>query len=157
MQVGFIGLGTMGAGMAANLQKAGYALIVHDARREAAARHTAAGARWAETPREIAAATEVMFTSLPGPPEVEAVALGRDGLLAGIRKGTAYFDLSTNSRSLVQKIHAAFAEKGAHMLDAPVSGGPRGAATGKPPLWIGGARGLFERYKPGPAAHGDQA
>ena len=109
MQVGFIGLGTMGASMAANLQKAGYALIVHDARREAAARHTAAGARWAETPREVAAATEVMFTSLPGPPEVEAVALGRDGLLAGVRKGAAYFDLSTNARSVVQKIHAAFA------------------------------------------------
>ena len=157
MQIGFIGLGTMGASMAANLHKAGYALVVHDARREAAARHAAAGARWAETPREVAAATEVMFTSLPGPPEVEAVALGRDGLLAGIRKGTAYFDLSTNSRSLVQKIHAAFAEKGAHMLDAPVSGGPRGAATGKLALWIGGNREMFERYKPVLDAIGDQA
>src|SRR5713226_6660746 len=157
MQIGFIGLGTMGASMAANLQKAGYALIVHDARREAAARHTATGVRWAETPREVAAATEVMFTSLPGPPEVEAVALGRDGLLAGIRKDAAYFDLSTNSRSLVQKIHAAFAQKGAHMLDAPVSGGPRGAATGKLALWIGGNRAMFERYKPVHDAIGDQA
>src|SRR5260370_23470531 len=108
----------------------------------------AAGAVWVETPREIAGATEVMFTSLPGPPEVEAVALGPDGLLAGIREGAAYFDLSTNARSLVQKIHAAFAEKGAHMLDAPVSGGPRGAATGKLALWIGGERTVFERYKP---------
>jgi len=157
MQVGFIGLGTMGASMAANLQKAGYALIVYDARREAAARHVATGARWAETPCEVAAATEVMFTSLPGPPEVEAVALGRDGLLAGIRKDAAYFDLSTNSRSLVQKIHAAFAQKGAHMLDAPVSGGPRGAATGKLALWIGGNRAMFERYKPVLDAIGDQA
>ena len=107
MQVGFIGLGTMGASMAANLQKAGHALIVHDARREAAANHVAAGARWAETPREVAAATDVMFTSLPGPPEVEAVALGRDGLLAGIRKGAAYFDLSTNARTMVQKLRSA--------------------------------------------------
>ncbi len=157
MQIGFIGLGTMGASMAANLQKAGYALIVHDARREAAARHIAAGAVWVETPREVAAATEVMFTSLPGPPEVEAVALGPDGLLAGIREGAAYFDLSTNARSLVQKIHAAFAEKGAHMLDAPVSGGPHGAATGKLALWIGGDRAIFDRYKPVLDAIGDQA
>ncbi len=157
MQIGFIGLGTMGASMAANLQKAGYRLTVHDARREAAARHVGAGAVWADTPREVAAATDVMFTSLPGPPEVEAVALGRDGLLAGIRKGAAYFDLSTNSRSLVQKLHAAFAEKGAHMLDAPVSGGPRGAATGKLALWIGGNREIFERHKKVLDAIGDQA
>src|SRR5260370_31594088 len=148
MQIGFIGLGTMGASMAANLQKAGYALIVHDARREAAARHIAAGAVWVETPREIAGATEVMFTSLPGPPEVEAVALGPDGLLAGIREDTAYFDLSTNARSLVQKIHAAFAEKGAHMLDAPVSGGARGAATGKLALWICRLRKVLRTSQP---------
>jgi 3-hydroxyisobutyrate dehydrogenase-like beta-hydroxyacid dehydrogenase len=157
MQVGFIGLGTMGAAMAANLQKAGYALIVHDARREAAARHINAGAVWAETPREVAAATEVMFTSLPGPPEVETVALGRDGLLAGIRKGAAYFDLSTNARGVVQRLHAAFAEKGAHMLDAPVSGGPRGAQSGKLALWVGGNREIFERYKTVLDAMGDQA
>jgi 3-hydroxyisobutyrate dehydrogenase len=157
MQVGFIGLGTMGASMAANLQKAGYALVVNDVRREAAARHVAAGARWADNPREVAAATEVMFTSLPGPPEVEAVALGRDGLIASVRKDAAYFDLSTNSRSLVQKLHAAFAEKGAHMLDAPVSGGPRGAESGKLALWIGGDRAVFDRYKKVLDAIGDQA
>jgi 3-hydroxyisobutyrate dehydrogenase len=157
MQTGFIGLGTMGASMAANLQKAGYALIVHDVRREAADRHIAAGARWANTPRELASETEVMFTSLPGPPEVEAVALGRDGLLAGIRNDAAYFDLSTNARSLVQKLHAAFAQKGAHMLDAPVSGGPRGASTGKLALWIGGEKAIFERYKQVLDAIGDQA
>src|SRR2546430_4722928 len=111
MQVGFIGLGTMGASMAANLQKAGYALIVHDARREAAARHIATGARWAETPREVAAATEVMFTSLPGPPEVEAVALGRDGPVAGIPKEAPYFRPSTHSRRLVPNIQAPAAQK----------------------------------------------
>jgi len=157
MQIGFIGLGTMGASMAANLQKAGHRLIVHDVRRESAAPHLAAGARWAETPREVAAATEVMFTSLPGPPEVEEVALGHDGLLAGVRDGAAYFDLSTNSRAVVHKIHAAFAQKGAHMLDAPVSGGPRGAASGKLALWIGGDRAAFERWKSVLDAIGDQA
>ena len=157
MQVGFIGLGTMGASMAANLQKAGYALIVHDVRRAAAERHVAAGARWADTPREVASVTDVMFTSLPGPPEVEKVAVGPDGLLAGIGKDAAFFDLSTNAPSLVQKLHAAFAAKGAHMLDAPVSGGPRGASTGKLALWIGGEKAVFERYKKVLDAIGDQA
>src|SRR5262249_30908117 len=157
MQVGFIGLGTMGASMAANLQKAGYALIVHDVRRATAERHVAAGARWADTPREVASVTDVMFTSLPGPPEVEKVAVGPDGLLAGIGKDAAFFDLSTNAPSLVQKLHAAFAAKGAHMLDAPVSGGPRGASTGKLALWIGGEKAVFERYKKVLDAIGDQA
>src|SRR5437868_8859954 len=157
MQVGFIGLGIMGASIAANLQKAGYRLVVHDVRREAAGRHLAAGAQWADTPREPASATDVMFTSLPGPPEVEAVALGPDGLIAGIRPDAAYFDLSTNARSVVQRLHGAFAEKAAHMLDAPVSGGPRGAATGKLALWVGGKREIFERHKGVLDAMGDQA
>lgn len=157
MQLGFIGLGTMGAGMAANLQKAGHRLVVNDLRRAAAASHLAAGAVWAETPRQVAAAAEVVFTSLPGPPEVEAVALGRDGLLGAMRDGGAYFDLSTNSPSVVRRIHAAFAERGVHMLDAPVSGGPRGARTGELALWVGGERAVFERYKPLLDAMGDQA
>src|SRR2546429_863246 len=73
MRIGFIGLGTMGRHMASNLMTAGHELVVHDARREAAAPHREAGARWAETPRALAEATDVVFTSLPGPPEVEAV------------------------------------------------------------------------------------
>ena len=77
MQVGFIGLGTMGARMAANLQTAGHSLTVYDLRREAAEPHIAAGAVWVDSAREAAAASEVVFTSLPGPPEVEAIALGR--------------------------------------------------------------------------------
>src|SRR5712691_12588695 len=101
MQVGFIGLGTMGASMAANLQKAGYKLVVNDVRREAAAPHLKAGAVWAATPREVAANSQVIFTSLPGPPEVEAVALGPDGVIEVIGKDAAYFDLSTNARALV--------------------------------------------------------
>ena len=157
MQVGFIGLGIMGASMAANLQKAGHRLVVHDLRRASAEPHLAAGAVWAETPRAVAEAAEVVFTSLPGPPEVEAVALGADGLLAGMRPGGAYFDLSTNSPSTVRRIHAAFAERGAHMLDAPVSGGPRGAATGRLALWVGGEEAVFERHKALLDAMGDQA
>jgi 3-hydroxyisobutyrate dehydrogenase-like beta-hydroxyacid dehydrogenase len=157
MQIGFIGLGTMGASMAANLQKTGHRLVVHDVRREAAAPHEAAGAVWVSAPRHVAESAEVVFTSLPGPPEVEAVALAPDGLLAAMRPGNAYFDLSTNSPTLVRRIHAAFAERGAHMLDAPVSGGPRGAKTGKLALWVGGERAVFDRHKGLLDAMGDQA
>jgi 3-hydroxyisobutyrate dehydrogenase-like beta-hydroxyacid dehydrogenase len=156
MQLGFIGLGTMGASLASNLQKAGHKLIVHDVRRAAAEPHVAAGAVWAATPREVAAASDVVFSSLPGPPEVEAVALGKDGLLDGIKSEAAYFDLSTNSRNTVRKIHAAFAEKGAHMLDAPVSGGPRGAKTGKLAIWVGGDKNMYERHEAVLRAMGDQ-
>lgn len=157
MQVGFIGLGTMGGKMAANLQKAGYRLVVHDVRRDAAAPHLAAGAVWAETPRHVAQAAEVVFTSLPGPAEVETVVWGEAGLLAGIGSEGAYFDLSTNSPAVVRRLHAAFAERKAHMLDAPVSGGPRGAASGKLAIWVGGERSIFDRYKPMLDAIGDQA
>src|SRR5215831_1164437 len=119
--VGFIGLGTMGGRMAANLQKGGFRLIVHDLHRQAASHHLAAGATWAESPRALASAADVIFTSLPEPADVDAVARGPDGLLAGIKPGAAYFDLSTNSPSVVTALHAAFTDKGAHMLDAPVS------------------------------------
>ncbi len=156
MQLGFIGLGTMGASLAANLQKAGHKLTVHDVRRAAAEAHVKAGAAWANSPRDVAEASDIVFTSLPGPPEVEAVALGADGLLAGMKRGAAYFDLSTNSRATVRKIHAAFAEQGAHMLDAPVSGGPRGAKTGKLAIWVGGDKDVFERHKAVLGAMGDQ-
>jgi 3-hydroxyisobutyrate dehydrogenase-like beta-hydroxyacid dehydrogenase len=157
MQVGFIGLGTMGAHMARNLQKAGTKLIVHDMRRAAAEPHLAAGATWADAPRKVAEAAEVVFTSLPGPAEVEAVALGADGLLAALRKGAAFFDLSTNSPTVVRRIHAAFAQRGLHMLDAPVSGGPKGAETGKLALWVGGEREIFDRHKALLDAIGDRA
>ncbi len=157
MEVGFIGLGTMGGPMAANLRKAGHALTVYDVRRASAESLIAAGAVWADTPQQVASASEVVFTSLPGPIEVEAVALGANGLLAGMRPNGAYFDVSTNSPTLVRKISAAFAERGAHMLDAPVSGGPSGAASGKLALWVGGDKAVFDRYKPVLDAMGDQA
>lgn len=157
MELGFIGLGTMGASMAANLQKAGHALTVFDVNRAAAEPHLAAGAVWAATPRAVAAASEIVFTSLPGPPEVEQVALGPDGILAGMRRDAVYFDLSTNAPALVRRIHRDFAAKGAHMLDAPVSGGPRGAKTGQLALWVGGEQAVFDRCKALLDAVGDQA
>jgi len=156
MKIGFIGLGTMGRHMASNLIKAGHELVVHDVRPQASAPHRKAGAGWAETPREVAEATHVVFTSLPGPPEVEAVALGEQGLLAGLAAGKVYFDLTTNSPALVRRIHTVFAARGIQMLDAPVSGGPRGAETRRLALWVGGDETVFKRYKPVLDTIGDQ-
>jgi 3-hydroxyisobutyrate dehydrogenase-like beta-hydroxyacid dehydrogenase len=161
MKAGFIGLGTMGAGMANNLQRGlaarGDGLVVHDVRREAGQRFIQAGARWAETPTALAAECEIIFTSLPGPPEFEAVVHGPQGLLEGIRKDAAYFDLTTNSPTTVRKAHPAFADKGAHLFDAPVSGGPRGAQTGKLAVWCGGDQDVFDRCKPVLDLFADQA
>jgi 3-hydroxyisobutyrate dehydrogenase len=142
--------------MASHLVKAGHELVVHDVRREAAAPHLRAGASWADTPRDVAASTELVFTSLPGPAEVEAVALGEQGLLAGLAAGTTYFDLTTNAPSVVRRIHAAFQARGIYMLDAPVSGGPRGAETRRLALWVGGDEAIFTRHKPVLSAIGDQ-
>ena len=155
--VGFVGLGTMGSRMAANVQKAGFKLVVHDMHRQAASHHLNAGAIWADSPRALASQADVIFSSLPEPPDVEAVALGPDGLIAGMKSGTAYFDLSTNSPSVVKKLHAAFAEKGAHMLDAPVSGGPAGAASRKLAIWVGGDENVFNQHKAVLDAIGDKA
>jgi 3-hydroxyisobutyrate dehydrogenase-like beta-hydroxyacid dehydrogenase len=155
--VGFIGLGTMGGRMATNLQKAGYKLIVHDLHRQSASHHLNAGATWAESPCALAEQVDVMFTSLPEPADVEKVAIGPEGLAAGVKTGAAYFDLSTNAQSVVKKLHAAFAEKGAHMLDAPVSGGPKGAETRKLAIWVGGEEAMFKKHKAVLDAMGDRA
>jgi 3-hydroxyisobutyrate dehydrogenase len=157
MQVGFIGLGIMGASMASNLQKAGYKLIVHDLRRQNAGVHLAAGAQWADTPKALAEACDVVFTSLPGPPEFESVALGRDGLMEGFKKGSAVFDLTTNAPSMVRRAQQIYAEKGLHLLDAPVSGGPQGAKSGRLAIWVGGDKAVFDKYKKELDAIGDAA
>ena len=156
MKVGFIGLGTMGGSMAANLQKSGVALIVHDLQRQAAGRHLAAGAVWADTPRAVAEAADVVFTSLPAPPDVESVAVGPNGLLAGMRAGSAWFDLSTNSVTLVRDLHARCAATGVALLDAPVSGGPKGAASGRLAIWVGGDRAVFDAHRSLLDAMGDR-
>jgi 3-hydroxyisobutyrate dehydrogenase len=143
--------------MAANVQKAGYKLIVHDLNREAADRHLKAGAIWAESPHALASQADVIFTSLPEPSDVEKVALGPGGLMAGIKPGAAYFDLSTNSPAVMKKLNIAFAEKGAHMLDAPVSGGPAGAASRKLVIWVGGDESVFRKHKAVLDAIGDKA
>jgi 3-hydroxyisobutyrate dehydrogenase-like beta-hydroxyacid dehydrogenase len=156
MNVGFIGLGLMGGSMALNLQAAGHRLAVHDLRRESAAAHCGNGADWKDSPRAVAEASDVVFTSLPGPPEVTAVATGPSGLIHGMRQGTALFDLSTNSPAVVRRLHAEFAKRGAAVLDAPVSGGPSGAKSRKLAIWVGGDRAQFDKHRPLLEAMGDQ-
>lgn len=157
MKVGFIGLGLMGSSMSLNLRKAGFDVAVHDLRRDAATPHLAAGCTWADSVKALAGATDVVFTSLPGPKEVEAVALAEGGLLASMKKGAAYFDLSTNSPTVVRRLHAQFAAQGKHLLDAPVSGGPSGAKSGRLALWVGGEKSVFDAHKKALDAVGDQA
>lgn len=156
MKVGFIGLGTMGASMAYNALQGGHTLVVHDIRREAATPHLEAGATWADTPREVAEASDIVLTSLPGPVEVEAVALGEGGILEGMSDGKVYLDLSTSSPNLIRRIHEVYAAQGIHVLDAPVSGGPSGAKSGQLAIWVGGDEEVFNRCKPVLDAIGDK-
>jgi 3-hydroxyisobutyrate dehydrogenase-like beta-hydroxyacid dehydrogenase len=147
MKIGFIGLGNMGGPMALNLMKAGHALVVHDVRRDAAKRHLDGGARWAESPKALARESELILTSLPGPSDVEAVALGADGIIQGAVPGTIYADLSTGSPTVMRKIHAAFKDKGVHVLDAPVSGGVWGAQRGTLQVMVGGDESIYNEVK----------
>lgn len=156
MRIGFIGLGNMGGPMALNLMKAGHALVVHDVRSGAAKPHLEKGARWAETPRATAQGAELILTSLPGPKEVEAVALGSDGIIHGAEKGAIFADLSTSSPSLIRLIHGVFKERGIHVLDAPVSGGVWGAQRGTLQIMVGGDEALYRQVKPVLGAMGDK-
>ncbi len=152
-KIGFIGLGTMGGSFARNVQKAGHELVVHDLHRQYAEPHIAAGATWADSPRRLAESCAVVLTSLPGPPEVASVAAE---LANGLSAGGAVFDLSTNSPSVVRQLHADFAKRGLHFLDAPVSGGPKGAASGRCAIWVGGDRAVFDKHRAVLDAMGDQ-
>jgi 3-hydroxyisobutyrate dehydrogenase len=148
MNIGFIGLGNMGLGMATNILKAGYSLTVYDIRKEVVAPLLEAGASWAENTKALTVASDIIFTSLPGPQEVEAVALGEGGIIEGIRPGGVYIDLTSNSPTLIRRIYDRFKKKGAHVMDAPVSGGPLLAQTGKLALMVGGDEEVFQRCKP---------
>jgi len=156
MKVGFIGLGTMGGGMSLNIRHAEHDMVVHDINKDAAKRQIDAGCDWADSPKLVAEASEIVFTSLPGPPEVEAVALGPNGLLAGMKPGSVWCDLSTNSPTLMRRLHGIFAEKGIHVFDTPVSGGPVGANTGRMAIWVGGDEAVFNEHKHVLDAMGDQ-
>ena len=156
MRIGFIGLGTMGGPMALNLLAAGHDLVVHDARRAAADEHLRRDARWADSPRDAARGAELVLSSLPGPREVEHVALGEQGVIHGAPRDAIYADLSTSSPSLIRRIHGLFGERGIDVLDAPVSGGPLGAERGTLQVMVGGDEAVFERARPALEAIGDK-
>ena len=147
MKIAFIGLGTMGNRMANNVQKSGAELVVHDMHRQAAGNLINNGATWADSPAAAAAQADAILMSLPGPVEVTAVCTGPGGVLEGMKPGTAVMDLTTNSPTVVRKIHAEFAAKGVHFLDCPVSGGPAGAGSGKLAIWVGGDKEVFEKNR----------
>ena len=118
--VGFIGLGTMGGPMALNVLKKGHRLTVFDISDKAVAALTAAGAKAAPSPKAVAAASEVIITMVPDSPDVERAALGKDGIIEGIKPGSVYIDMSTIDPQTTQRVGAKIAAKGAHMIDSPV-------------------------------------
>lgn len=148
MKIAFVGLGNMGKYMAANLLKAGHEMTVNDLRPEAAAELIENGANWADSPRSAAQGAEAVFLSLPAPPDVELVVTADDGVLAGLTAGATIIDLSTNSPSMVRKLGAVAAEKGVGFLDAPVSGGTRGAREATLAVMVGGDAELYARFEP---------
>jgi 3-hydroxyisobutyrate dehydrogenase-like beta-hydroxyacid dehydrogenase len=148
MRVGFIGLGNVGGPMAGFVRQAGHALVVHDLRREAAAPLLAGGATWADSPREVAAQCDVVCTCVPGPPEMDAVMRGPGGVLEGARRDTVVVDHTTNDPALVREVGVALAERGCHLLDAPLDGGREGALEGQLTLFVGGEEEVLRRVKP---------
>ena len=146
--IGFIGLGIMGRPMARNLLKAGHSLVVHDITRDPVDELVRAGAKLGSSPREVAAQSDILITMLPNSPEVELVALGKDGIIEGARSGLLYADMSTISPIVSKKVGQALAPKGVKMLDAPVSGGEKGAIDGVLSIMVGGDKAVFDRVLP---------
>jgi 3-hydroxyisobutyrate dehydrogenase len=156
MRIGFIGLGMMGHHMVTNLQKAGHELVVHDVRRDAGSEALSRGARWAESPADAARQSDIVMTSLPGPKEVEAVALGDNGAIHGAASGSFYVDVSTSSPTLIRRIHAIMGQRGIRVADAPVSGGVVGAEEASLQVMVGCDPDVFERIKPALLGIGDK-
>ena len=146
--IGFIGLGIMGRPMARNLLKAGYPLVVHSRSRGPVDEIARTGAKVGTSPRDVAAQSDVLITMLPNSPDVEQVVLGRDGVIEGARPGLVLLDMSTISPLVSQKIGAALAEKSVKMLDAPVSGGEKGAVDGVLSIMVGGDKAVFDKALP---------
>lgn len=147
-RVGFIGLGNMGSLMAANLLAAGFPLVVHDVRREAAGSLLETGATWADSPAAVARAAALICTSLPGPKEMEAVFDGDEGLRTAMVAGSLLVDFTTNAPHLVRRMRADLKAAGAAMLDAPVSGGVSGARSRRLTVQVGGDAADLARARP---------
>jgi len=152
-RIGFIGLGHMGAPMAANLRRAGFDLVVHDLRREAAA--LAKGVGWADSPREVGERAEAVITMLPTPSVVESVLLGPDGLLGGLPPGGVWVDMSTSTPAVAERVRALASPRGIAVLDAPVAGMATGATAGTLQIYVGGEADTYRRVLPVLRAMGD--
>ena len=144
--VGFIGLGIMGKPMAENLIEAGYDLVAYNRTREKA--EELEGATVAESPREVAEQSDIVITMLPDSPQVEEVLAGEAGVLEGVKEGALIVDMSTISPVVTEELAEKAGEKGASMLDAPVSGGDVGAIEGTLSIMVGGSEEDFERARP---------
>jgi 2-hydroxy-3-oxopropionate reductase len=148
-KVGFIGLGIMGKPMAKNLMEAGYELVLYNRTLEKAEELAEDGAaEVAANPREVAENSEIIVTMLPDSPDVRNVVAGEDGVLEGIREGVLVVDMSTISPVVTEELAARVRERGASMLDAPVSGGDVGAIEGTLSIMVGGSQEDFERARP---------
>ena len=134
--------------MARNLIKAGHSLVVHSRSRGPVDEIVKAGAKAAASPKEVAAQCDVLVTMLPNSPEVEQVALGPSGIIEGARRGLVFLDMSTISPIVSQKIGKALEAKGVAMLDAPVSGGEKGAIDGALSIMVGGDKAVFDQALP---------
>jgi 2-hydroxy-3-oxopropionate reductase len=146
--IGFIGLGIMGKPMSKNLLKAGFPLIVHSRSRGPVDEVVRAGAKAAGSPKDVAAQCDVLITMLPNSPDVEQVALGKDGIVEGARPGLIFADMSTISPIVSRKVGEALAAKGVKMLDAPVSGGEKGAIDAALSIMVGGDTATFDTVLP---------
>ena len=148
MRLGFIGLGIMGRPMAKHLIGAGHTLTVWNRSRPGIDDLVAAGASAAASPAEVARASEVVFTMVGDAPDVEAVALGRDGIIEGAAPGLVHVDMTTIAPGVTRRLAAKYAERGVEMVDAPVSGGEGGAVNATLSIMAGGKRGVFDRCLP---------
>ena len=148
MKTGFIGTGQMGKHMAKRILDAGYDLTVHDLNKDAASSLMEKGARWGNTPREVAESCEIVFSSLPSPQSTEEVVYGNNGLNKGWKEGDIYVDMSTNSPTLIREIARDASKAGVIVLDAPVSGGTKGAEAGTLTIMVGGEGSTVEIVRP---------
>ena len=145
MKIGFIGLGIMGKPMSKNMLKAGYELVVYDLNKAAVDEVAGAGAKVANSPKEVAAQSDVIITMLPNSPHVKAVVLGENGVIEGVKSGAVVIDMSSIAPLASREIAARLLEKGVEMLDAPVSGGEPKAIDGTISVMVGGKKEVFDK------------